>query len=102
MSNDFYDAVDPEILPLIPMFIEHQHMALDELRQALANSDFLTIRTIGHNLKGSGSSYGFEFITDVGRCLEEAGKLCNCSEIAFNIDLLANFLSTLEPPDLSE
>jgi hypothetical protein len=49
----------PEVRALIPDYLKGRTQDIQQLAEALENSDFERIRVIGHNLKGSGSSYGF-------------------------------------------
>lgn len=44
------------------------------IRQAIQDRNFIEIDSIGHSLKGSGSSYGFEEISRLGLELEKAAK----------------------------
>ena len=40
----------------------------------LAASDFKSLAVLGHNLKGSGVSYGFSDLTRIGAALEQSAK----------------------------
>jgi HPt (histidine-containing phosphotransfer) domain-containing protein len=43
---------------------------------ALARGDFDTIRSIGHNMKGTGGSFGLPQISRLGADLEQAANRC--------------------------
>jgi HPt (histidine-containing phosphotransfer) domain-containing protein len=47
---------------------------LKALRLAEAAEDYATIQRIGHNLHGSGGSFGFPMITEFGNQMEQAAK----------------------------
>ena len=44
------------------------------MSRGLEAGDYEGVRESGHQLKGAGSSYGFDAITDIGRSLEQAAK----------------------------
>ncbi len=67
-------VVDPLLLTLIPSFLEHRQEDVATIENALANGDFTAIRLLGHSMKGSGGSYGFEVISRIGRELEVAAR----------------------------
>jgi signal transduction histidine kinase/HPt (histidine-containing phosphotransfer) domain-containing protein len=64
----------PEVRALVPDYLKGRTHDIQQLAEALENSDFERIRVIGHNLKGSGSSYGFPEITAIGLRLQTAGE----------------------------
>ena len=41
------------------------------MTHALEQSDLETVRVLGHSMKGSGASYGFEGLTTIGASLED-------------------------------
>jgi hypothetical protein len=42
---------------------------------ALARDDLKTVKRLGHNMRGTGTGYGFKAITDIGAAIEhEAGN----------------------------
>jgi HPt (histidine-containing phosphotransfer) domain-containing protein len=45
----------------------------EHLAQALSSRDFETIKRLGHQLKGSGATYGFPELSVLGSQLEAAG-----------------------------
>lgn len=62
--------VDSVIAELIPWFIGTLQKDLDEIQKGLENNDFEQVRFTAHKLKGIGSSYGFEDVTDIGLEME--------------------------------
>ncbi len=63
-----------ELRELIPRFLAHRRMEVDQLRDALAARDFEAARRIGHGLKGVGGGYGFDEITRIGADIERAAR----------------------------
>jgi CheY-like chemotaxis protein/anti-sigma regulatory factor (Ser/Thr protein kinase) len=53
-------------------YLERRRNDVTAVAAALENSDYEAIRTIGHNMKGSGSGYGLDRLTAIGSALEEA------------------------------
>ena len=64
--------VDPELRDIVPGFLDRRLQEVDSIRAALERQDYGLVRGIGHQMKGAGSSYGFDGITEVGWSLEEA------------------------------
>lgn len=84
--------VDPDLLDIIPTFLENRKKDIRSILEALGNNDYETIRILGHSMKGSGGGYGFDVITDIGRSLEEAAKEKNADEVKKWIEELSSYL----------
>ncbi len=81
---------------LLQRYITNLHQRVERLREALQSNDFNEIRHIGHKLKGSGSSYGFDQITEIGRQMEIAGEQNDATASAQLIDELQQTLKHIE------
>ncbi len=66
--------VDSAIAEIAPIYLQNIRADLGRLLEAEQTGDFETIRTLGHNLKGTGASYGFDRISEIGAVMEQAGK----------------------------
>src|SRR5262249_11679875 len=64
--------VDPIIARRIPHLLANRRGDVRLVLEAIDHRSFDAIRRVGHNLKGSGASYGFPAISEIGRVLEEA------------------------------
>jgi serine phosphatase RsbU (regulator of sigma subunit)/HPt (histidine-containing phosphotransfer) domain-containing protein len=64
--------VDPVLQPLLPTFLTRRRQDVTLIKQELAREGYRAIQTIGHNLKGIGSSYGFHGISEIGKSIERA------------------------------
>jgi HPt (histidine-containing phosphotransfer) domain-containing protein len=95
-QDKIYVNVDPDIRDLIPGFLENRYNDIQSMRDALAKTDFETIRILGHSMKGAGGGYGFDGITDIGAELERAAKVKDTAEITRGIEELASYLSRVE------
>ena len=60
--------------------------------EELGREDYDAIRVQGHNWKGAGEGYGFEFITDLGRCIEAAAIHANPEEIRTLVGRMSTYL----------
>ena len=60
------DAVTAEILEFHALYLEYLRGEIDTFRSFLARRDLKEIRELGHRLKGSGGSYGFCQISELG------------------------------------
>ncbi len=87
---------DPDLMPIIPGYIEHRHKDISEMKDLLENNSFRDIERCGHNMKGSGAGYGFEGITEIGTFIEIAGKEENREHIQEGINRLITYLEKLE------
>jgi CheY-like chemotaxis protein len=64
--------VDPDILDLVPRFVENQKAAATRVVELARSGDFDSVRRIGHNMKGTGKGYGFDVVSACGASLEQA------------------------------
>ena len=53
------------------------------------------MRILGHNMKGSGAGYGFDRITEIGACLEQAAGRRAAEEIRARAEELCRYLDGL-------
>lgn len=88
--------VDEDIEDLVPGFLQNRQSDIDTMNCALTEDDFDTVRVLGHSMKGSGGGYGFDGITDIGMCLEEAAKEENAEAVRKWITELAEYLERVE------
>lgn len=64
--------VDSDIQGLIPKFLENRRQDVESILMALKRQDVATVLTLGHNMKGMGTAYGFDMISDIGASIEKA------------------------------
>ena len=62
----------------------------------MEQGDFEDIQDWGHILKGAGSSYGFDVISEIGESLERGAKAQNSDEIQRLVDELSNYLAQVD------
>ena len=64
--------VNARLASRVPEFLRNCRQNVVLMRDALDRVDYETITSLGHQMRGSGGSYGFQAITDIGAALEEA------------------------------
>ncbi|KWT76801.1 Hpt domain-containing protein [Candidatus Magnetominusculus xianensis] len=89
-------TIDSELAELIPGYLANRRDDIRKMILAIDSGDFDTIRVIGHQLKGSGGGYGFDFITEVGMVIEKDAMEKNYEEIKRHITALSDYLDRLE------
>ena len=87
MTDDFTQS--PEFQALIKEYLEYLKGLLPEVREKLADSSYDDVYKYAHNIKGTGTSYGFVELTGLGAEI--------CQEIkAENYALLSEKLDSIE------
>ena len=81
-EKDFTVEIDQELLDVIDNYIGSVKNDCQAVKQALKENDFKKIYGIGHDLKGSGSGYGLDQITEIGR------NICNLAQENKSKDIL--------------
>jgi HPt (histidine-containing phosphotransfer) domain-containing protein len=83
----------PEILRLVPGYLENRKKDLETLRESARNLDFTTIKFIGHNIKGNAESYGFPSLAPIGLRMENAALAGKLEDVESCIQDLSDFLA---------
>jgi len=94
-SERIHVAVESWLKPVIPAYLKKRKADVAQLRLALEQGDFAAVRTLGHQLAGSGSGYGFAQITEIGATLEESALAADAVRIRQEIDTLDLFLNNV-------
>ncbi len=81
---------------LVPSYLGTRKEEVPQMLQLLAASDFERLRILSHNLKGSGSAYGFPELTEIGAALERSARKADASTMARQLDSLAEYLERVE------
>jgi HPt (histidine-containing phosphotransfer) domain-containing protein len=87
---------DPDLMDLIPVYLERRNADLIALEDALLLGDMERVRILGHSMKGSGGGYGFDGITEIGLRLEIAGRDGDASAARTGMDDLAEYLRNVD------
>jgi len=70
-------SVSQTIRSIIPQYLQDQRGAATSILVALEQRDYQTIQELGHKMRGSGGSFGFDALTNIGHSLEEAAQSRN-------------------------
>jgi signal transduction histidine kinase/CheY-like chemotaxis protein len=97
MEGKILAQVPDAVRSYIPRFLERMRESLEGLQGALREKNFETVQHLGHKMKGTGSSFGFDPISHIGRALEETAKIKDIEIIREKIDELANYLERVVP-----
>ena len=88
------DFDDDEWAEMQEMYIKHTFKELSSIKEDINSATFDSLRTFGHNIKGSGGMYGFNEITEMGASIETAAKNENMNQIKLDLDKLETFLKS--------
>ena len=88
------DFDDDEWAEMQEMYINHTSKELMNIKENLDSAAFDSLRTFGHNIKGSGGMYGFNEITSKGAAIESAAMNENLEDIKSHLDALEVFLKS--------
>ncbi len=88
------DFDDDEWAEMQKMYINHTSKELKNIKENLDSAAFDSLRTFGHNIKGSGGMYGFNEITSMGAEIESAAMNENLEVIKSHLDALEVFLKS--------
>jgi signal transduction histidine kinase/DNA-binding LytR/AlgR family response regulator len=67
-------GLSEDVQAMVPAYLGKRIQDVRTATEALEAGDFDTIRTIAHNLKGTGAGYGFPVLTAIGQRMEFAAK----------------------------
>ncbi|HET7206373.1 MAG TPA: ATP-binding protein [Terriglobales bacterium] len=85
---------DEQLSAIVPKFISNVRKNPSAIAAALARDDFATIRSLGHNMKGTGSSFGLPQISEIGNELEQAAKQQDADSVRRVTAQLVHFLES--------
>ena len=88
------DFDDDEWAEMQEMYINHTSKELAKIQEDIDAAEMDSLRTFGHNIKGSGGMYGFGEITDLGAEIEASAKTNDRSKIKSLLEDLSIFLKT--------
>ena len=89
-------TLEPSIAALAPRYLKNVEKELNKLDAAQTAEDYPCLQRIGHNLNGTGGSFGFPRITELGARVEQAAKDRAIDEIRPAIDELASYLQQVQ------
>lgn len=97
-GDDVVTLDDPEIAPLLPVFLEHRRADVRLFREALDAGEFGRIQSAAHRMKGSGRGYGLLAVTRIGGDLEVAAHEQDGGRVRALVDELDAYLERVQVP----
>lgn len=96
MSGGSVVHVKADLEELIPAYLASRHADIHAMRSALEHCDYEAIRIAGHSMRGTGGSYGFAAITEIGSALEQAANGQDAAEIHKWVEGLLTYLQGVQ------
>ena len=88
------DFDDDEWAEMQEMYVNHTSKELAIIQENIDTVEMDSLRTFGHNIKGSGGMYGFGEVTNFGTEIEASAKANDRSKIKSLLEELSTFLKT--------
>lgn len=89
-------CVDADLAELIDEYLAHRSDDARAIPGELATGDYPGIWRRGHNMKGVGSAYGFDYLSDLGAALEAAAQHRDGGVARRCAEALADYLARLD------
>jgi HPt (histidine-containing phosphotransfer) domain-containing protein len=96
VKNKITVHVDAALEPIVPRFFELKKEDVRSIGEALEKRDYETIARVGHSMKGAGAGYGFDYISEIGRNIESAGKAGNAESVKRWAEELSAYIGNVE------
>jgi len=87
---------DPDLAEEAEWYMGQLKTYSANITEALARKDFESLRTMGHRMKGSGVSFGFDGASKIGQALEEAAGNGDATEVQTAAEKLADYVQRVE------
>ena len=89
-------AVDQELMPIIDDYLERRWSDCLEIERLLVSGCMDGIAFLAHQLKGSGGSFGFDEISEIGEALGHAAREPDEEGIRAAVGRLERFLACVD------
>jgi CheY-like chemotaxis protein/HPt (histidine-containing phosphotransfer) domain-containing protein len=93
------DLAEVRVDDLLPDYLAHRREDIFALHRALEAGDLEGVAVIGHEIKGSGSLFGFPQITEIGRKIQKSIHDRDVSGVRLQITNLENYMLNLKSTD---
>jgi HPt (histidine-containing phosphotransfer) domain-containing protein len=92
-SAEPVEPLDDALAALVPRYLQARCADVRRLAELLSDLDFTAIRTIAHNLKGTGTSYGFPDLTTLGAAMQKSAESLDVDALGHQIRKLGEMVS---------
>jgi two-component system sensor histidine kinase/response regulator len=91
-----------DVSDLIPSYLERRTQEIDQMNEYITKNDLKNLVRVGHQLKGSAKSYGFEELGELGNQLEQLAQLeAKMDEIKAVVTKITNKISDYKKTHLN-
>jgi HPt (histidine-containing phosphotransfer) domain-containing protein len=80
----------------VPAYLAARREELPEMMALLAASSFVRLGVMAHDIKGTGSSFGFPALTRLGAGLENSAKLLDTGALDLQLTELKDYLGRVQ------
>jgi PAS domain S-box-containing protein len=87
---------NPKVAHRIPAYLQSCRRNAIAMLDALDRDDFETVKSLGHQMSGSGGMFGFQAITDIGAALEQSADSSDMDASRKLVSELSNYLDGVE------
>lgn len=95
-NEEFTAWVDEDILDLIPDYLNDRRQDVRSILDSIQSENYAKAQTLGHNMKGSGSAYGFGEISAIGKSIENAARQCDSPTLSQLCSQLEDYLHKVQ------
>jgi chemotaxis protein histidine kinase CheA len=88
--------IDQELVSIVPDYLENRRSDCFLIERLLEEGCLAEIQSLAHRMKGSGGSYGFDVISEIGEVLERAALVPDANVIRSAVEQLKIYLSCIE------
>ncbi len=88
--------VDADLKDLMPVYLQGRRDELPLIAALLEKGDFAGLKAIGHKLHGSGGGFGLDYLTELGRRMENSAANCEKAALSAQAAELKEFIKNLE------
>ena len=87
-----FTDVPPGLEEFVPGYLASRREEVWEMIRVLAASDFESLEMLGHNIKGSGASFGFPEISRIGAALQHSAAQADHAASHIQVMKLKDYL----------
>ena len=91
--TDIRIEIDQDLVTVVPDYLENRRLDCQVIERLLAEDNVAGIQALAHRMKGSGGSYGFDEISEIGEILEFAALVPDVDGIRSAVEQLKRYLS---------
>lgn len=96
MADKIKIEIEADLEDLIPGYLTNLGVNIKKIETAAQSGDFETSRVLGHNMKGSGGGYGFDFISEMGKKIETGSRNSDVGLIDEAVVALRDYLERVD------